>query len=239
MCKYGGLCILRKAEPNNALVMCRVGYYYLAVEVAIQHLDSSMHKRSSSRAASTKDKQATVPLTSSSSCTSELAIAGAQLHALISEATTIVNEASEGKTNSEPFPWMLREANLFDTDEGLIDKIETSAKGLRTSAALVQLLEQVDSTTAEPEAKRIAAKVDRALERLRRSASAWLERHSATRDRTCSTLKELLLAITSVLELAIQEVGPPNTARNITLDSRISSSYCASLRRASSLLCQT
>jgi hypothetical protein len=63
-----------------------------------------MHKRSSSRAASTKDRQEALPQTSSSSCASEIVAAGAKFYALISETTTIANEALEGKTSGELSP---------------------------------------------------------------------------------------------------------------------------------------
>lgn len=174
----------------------------------------SMHKRSSSRAASTKDKQGSALQTSSSSSrlvTSEIAIAGTKLYTLISEVTTIANGALErsNKTDGKQFQRMLWKSSLLATEEGLVERIESCVTELRTSTILVQLLEQTDSTTAEADVKRIAAKVDRALERLRRSASTWLERYSAARDCTYSQFKELLLTITTVLETSIQQVGLP------------------------------
>ncbi|KAF9445711.1 hypothetical protein P691DRAFT_734529 [Macrolepiota fuliginosa MF-IS2] len=48
--------------------------------------------------------------------------------------------------------------------------------------------------------KRIAGKVDRGLERLRRTVSAWLERFSATGGQIVSNVTELLSVITNTLE---------------------------------------
>ncbi|EKM75331.1 hypothetical protein AGABI1DRAFT_80074 [Agaricus bisporus var. burnettii JB137-S8] len=147
---------------------------------------------------------------------------------------------------------MLWKSSLLATEEGLVERIESCVTELRTSTILVQLLEQIDSTTAEVDVKRIAAKVDRALERLRRSASTWLERYSAARDCTYSQFKELLLTITtfvrcklsssviaSLSDLTTRALDSLFVVSKFTLDVQASETYTIThdyLARANSIL---
>jgi separase len=62
------------------------------------------------------------------------------------------------------------------------------------------------SNEAQTEAKRVAEKIDRALGRLRRSLSTWLDRPSAPSSQLFSAAKELFSAIMGVLNSTIQEV---------------------------------
>lgn len=99
-----------------------------------------------------------------------------------------------------------------------MDRIQSCSKALHVSTSLVPLLSLVASDATEPEMKRAAGKVDRALERLRRIISAWLERFSVTDDdQVISKAKELLSIITNVLELTIKEVTLWNTASDDAL----------------------
>lgn len=87
-----------------------------------------------------------------------------------------------------------------------MDRIRSCTETLQCSPALVPLLGLVSSDVAGADIKRIAGKLDRALERLRRVLSAWLDRFSTSEERDVLAVKQLLSVITSALESTIREV---------------------------------
>jgi separase len=78
---------------------------------------------------------------------------------------------------------------------------------LADSAALTSLLQSVISVEAEAEVRHVAGKIDRALERLRRSISSWLDRLSATSDSVSAIAKAMLVVNMEILASVIQRVN--------------------------------
>ncbi len=83
--------------------------------------------------------------------------------------------------------------------------------------ALVSLLRGVVSSETETEVQRASGKVDRALERLRRSISSFLDRSSCTNDQVFLNSKELFSVIIDALNLTISEVIGVNIKSNSLL----------------------
>ncbi|KXN84922.1 Separin [Leucoagaricus sp. SymC.cos] len=107
------------------------------------------------------------------------------------------------------FRLLSSEFSVASENPGLVDKIQTCSSDVRDSTILVPLLCAIVLEAADSETKRVAEKVDRALERLRRLISAWLDRFSAVADQVFSSTKELFSVIAEILRLTIRDVIAP------------------------------
>ncbi|KAF5357177.1 hypothetical protein D9756_006793 [Leucocoprinus leucothites] len=156
-----------------------------------------MHKRSASRTASSRSQKTAIPPISASSSSpdvnNELVIAGSKLYTLITEVTALVNEEVEGNKGKAK-------------EDDLVDKLQSCSTALRDSTTVVPLLRSVVSSEAEAEVLRAAGKVDRSIERLRRSISAWLDRLSSSSDQAFSSARELFSVIMDTLNMTIQQI---------------------------------
>jgi len=173
-----------------------------------------MHKRSSSRAESSRSRRIPNPhiptSTSSREVKNELITAAAQLYTLLTELTALLNEVLEDKDEKEQgkslyfIPLYTSSSILAGID--LVNKLYSCSNALRDSTALVSLLQGVISSETETEMQRASGKVDRALERLRRCITSFLDRSSCTNDQIFLNAKELFSVIIDALNLTISEV---------------------------------
>jgi len=173
-----------------------------------------MHKRSSSRTESSRNRRIPNPhiptSTSSHEVKNELITAGAQLYTLLTELTVLLNEVLEDKNEKEKgkslyfIPLYTGSSILAEID--LVNKLCSCSNVLRDSTALVSLLQGVISSETETEMQRASGKIDRALERLRRCIISFLDRSSCTNDQVFLNAKELFSVIIDALNLTISEV---------------------------------
>jgi len=87
-----------------------------------------------------------------------------------------------------------------------VNKLYSCSNALRDSTALVTLLQGVILSETETEVQRASGKIDRALERLRRCITSFLDRSSPTNDQVFVNAKELFSVIIDALNLTISEV---------------------------------
>lgn len=182
-----------------------------------------MHKRSSSRTESSAGQRSDTLHILSSSCDvkNELIAAGAKLYNLVTDLTVLINEVldeSKGKEKGENLNSIaLYTGKSIMAGVDLANKLHLCSNALRDSTALVSLLRGVVSSETETEVQRASGKVDRALERLRRSISSFLDRSSCTNDQVFLNSKELFSVIIDALNLTISEVIGVNIKSNSLL----------------------
>jgi len=171
-----------------------------------------MHKRSSSRAESSRSHRIPnphIPTSTSREVKNELITAGAQLYTLLTELTVLLNEVLEDKDekeNGKSLYFILLYSRSILAGIDLVNKLCSCSNALRDSTALVSLLQGVISSETETEMQRASGKVDRALERLRRCITSFLDRSSCTNDQVFLNAKELFSVIIDALSLTISEV---------------------------------